>query len=77
MTDTRKPAVASSRAYADNYRILHDVAERLRNGGPDDVDGLVADFRKAMEAYRFCQERLDAIRAEIDAEVDRLKPEMA
>ena len=30
-----------------------------------------------MEAHRFCQDRLDAIRAEIDAEVDRLKPEMA
>ena len=68
-------AVASSRQYADNYRILHEVAERLRNGGPDDVDGLVADFRRAMQAYKFCQGRLDAIRAEIDAEVDRLKPE--
>ena len=77
MTDTCTPAVASSRAYAENYRTLHDVAERLRSGGPDDVDGLVADFRRAMTAYRFCQERLDAIRAEIDAEVDRLKPEIA
>ena len=30
-----------------------------------------------MEAYRFCQERLEAIRMEIDAELDRLKPEAA
>ena len=78
MTDkAAKPAVASSRAYADAYRTLHEIAERLRNGGPEDVDGLVADFRRAMEAHRFCQDRLDAIRAKIDAEVDRMKPEMA
>lgn len=77
MTQSRTPAVASSGLYAANYQILSQVAERLRNGGPDDVDGLVADFRHAMDAYRICQERLDAIRAEIDAEVDRLKPEPA
>jgi len=77
MSDTRTPAVASTRAYAEAYRKLTDVAERLRKGGPDDVDTLVQDFRSAMEAYRFCQERLDAIRTEIDAELDRLKPEAA
>lgn len=75
MTQQRQPAVASTRAYADNYTILAEVAERLRNGGPDDVDGLVEDFRRAMTAYRICQDRLDAIRAEIDTEVDRIKPD--
>lgn len=77
MTENRKPAVAPSRTYAEAYRTLHEIAERLRKGGPEDVDTLVADFRRAMEAHSFCQARLDAIRAEIDAETDRLKPEMA
>lgn len=78
MTTTRTTtAVASTRQYAEAYRVLLEVAERLRNGGPEDVDTLVADFRRGMDAYRFCQERLDAIRAEIDQEVDRLKPEAA
>ena len=78
MKDTRPTtAVASSRSYADAYRTLLEVAERLRNGGVEDVDTLVEDFRRGMDAYRVCQERLDAIRAEIDHEVDRLKPEAA
>ena len=70
-------AVASTRQYADNYRILLEVAERLRKGGAEDVDTLVGDFRRGMDAYRSCQERLDAIRAEVDQEVDRIKPEAA
>jgi exodeoxyribonuclease VII small subunit len=77
MNDIRKTAVGSTHAYAEAYRKLTEIAERLRKGGPDNVDTLVADFRSAMESYRFCQERLDAIRTEIDAELDRLKPEAA
>ena len=78
MTTTRTTtAVASTRQYADAYRILLEVAERLRNGGPEDVDTLLEDFRRGMDAYRFCRDRLDAIRAEIDGEVARLKPEAA
>lgn len=68
-----KPQIASSRLYAENYAVLHEVAERLRNGGPEDIDGLVADFRRAMQAYKVCHDRLETIRREIDAEVDRIK----
>jgi exonuclease VII small subunit len=68
-----KSPIASSRVYAENYAILHEVADRLRNGGPDDIDSLVFDFRRAMAAYKACHERLETIRREIDAEVDRIK----
>ena len=68
----RQPALASSGVYAANYAILHEVAAKLRNGEPADVDTLASDFRRAMAAHRACQDRLDAIRSEIDAEVDRL-----
>lgn len=72
-SEVPKAEIASSRLYAENYAILHEVAERLRTGGPDDIDSLVADFRRAMQAYRVCHERLVTIRREIDAEVDRIK----
>ncbi len=72
-TETPNPPIASSRLYAENYAVLHQVAERLRNGGPEDIDSLVADFRRAMQAYQVCHERLETIRREIDAEVDRIQ----
>ena len=72
-SETPKAEIASSRLYAENYAILHDVAERLRIGGPDDIDSLVVDFRRAMQAYGVCRDRLETIRREIDAEVDRIK----
>ena len=66
-----KSPVASSRVYAENYAILQQTAERLRNGGPEDIDTLAADFRRAMQAFNICHERLETIRREIDAEVDQ------
>jgi hypothetical protein len=68
-----KSPIAPSHVYAENYAILQKTAERLRNGGPDDIDTLAADFRRAMQAFKICQDRLDTIRREIDAEVDRIK----
>ena len=74
---TKAYAVASTHAYAETYRKLTETAERLRKGGPDNVDTLVADFRSVIKGYHFCQERLDAIRTEIDAELDRMKRQAA
>jgi exonuclease VII small subunit len=68
-----REATTAALLYAENYAILHDVAERLRSGGPDDIDSLVADFRRAMQAYGVCRDRLESIRREIDADVDRIK----
>ncbi|MCG7392651.1 exodeoxyribonuclease VII small subunit [Microvirga sp. ACRRW] len=64
----------TSRLYAEHYAKLREIAERLRTGGPDDVDRLVEDFRTAMAAYDVCKVRLDAIRAEIDSELTRNQP---
>jgi exonuclease VII small subunit len=73
MLEQKPKSPIASRVYAENYAILHEVADRLRNGGPDDMDSLVSDFRRAMAAYKTCHERLETIRREIDAEVDRIK----
>jgi len=58
----------SSATYAEAYAILHEIAERLRTAGPDDIETLIADYRRAMAAYRICAARLALIRQELDLE---------
>jgi len=54
--------------YADAYATLHDIAEKLRHAGPDDLDTLIQDYRHAMAAYRICADRIALIRQELDIE---------
>lgn len=67
---TASPAVD----YSANYARLQEIVEKLRRGGPGDIDGLVENFRAGVVAYEACRSRLDAIRAEIDGEIARLSP---
>jgi exonuclease VII small subunit len=60
--------------YAANYKELHSVVERLKRGGPGDIEKIVDDFRRGVAAYDACRSRLEAIRIEIDAEISRLSP---
>lgn len=71
----RAPAPAVD--YAANYRKLQEIVERLKRGGPGDIDGLVENFRAGVAAYEACRHRLDAVRAEIDGEIARLAPAAA
>jgi hypothetical protein len=57
--------------YAKHYNILQTIADRLRGGGPTDVDALLEDTRRAMESYEICRTRLDAVRAELNAQIGR------
>jgi exonuclease VII small subunit len=45
--------------YASAYADLFDCAEKLKRTGPADIDDLIADYRRAMAAYRICAHRLD------------------
>ena len=54
-----------------------EIVERLKRGGPGDIDGLVGNFRAGVAAYEACRHRLDAVRAEIDSEIARLAPAAA
>jgi exodeoxyribonuclease VII small subunit len=67
-------AAAPAADYAANYRRLQEIVERLKRGGPGDIDGLVENFRAGVAAYEACRRRLDAVRAEIDGEIARLAP---
>jgi hypothetical protein len=62
---------AAAGLYAKHYAILRSMAERLRAGGPVDIDTLLEDSRRAMESYEICRDRLDAIRAELNAQTAR------
>lgn len=60
--------------YAANYKKLAEIVEKLKRGGPGDIDGLVETFRAGIAAYEVCKGRLDAIRTEINSEIARLTP---
>jgi exonuclease VII small subunit len=69
---------ASTQTYAAQYQILRETAERLRTGGPEDIDGLLEDFRRATKAYDYCRARIEQIHAELDTEIARSRqPEPA
>ena len=67
---TATAAPASTETYAAAYARLTAIAERLKGAGATDVDTLVQDLRAARMAYSTCKSRLDAIRREVDAEVE-------
>ena len=61
----------STETYAAAYAKLSQIAEKLKNtGATASVDSLVDDLRAARIAYRTCKIRLDAIRREVDTEVE-------
>ena len=68
------PVSAQKIDYAANYKKLAEIVEKLKRGGPGDIDGLVETFRAGIAAYEICKGRLDAIRTEIDSEIARLNP---
>ncbi|WP_414476489.1 exodeoxyribonuclease VII small subunit [Microvirga sp. M2] len=51
--------------------MLQAIADRLRSGGPTDIDTLLEDTRRAMESYEICRTRLEAVRAELNAQISR------
>ena len=67
-TTTAKPSITYAAAYAQ----LAAIAERLKGAGTaTSIDTLAEDVRAARQAYTACRARLDAIHAEIDAELAR------
>lgn len=63
----------ATRTYADQYRILRETAEKLRKGGPEDIDALFEDVQGAIDAFEFCRDRIAAIQSKIDVELGRVR----
>lgn len=63
-------AMKPASTYAAAYAQLTAIAERLKGAGTaSSIDTMADDVRAARAAYATCKARLDAIRAEIDAEI--------
>ena len=70
-TKTITPTPATTETYAAAYAKLAAIASKLSAAGATaNVDDLVHDLRLARSAYATCKARLDAIRAEVDAELE-------
>ena len=71
MKTTTTAAPATTESYAVAYAKLTAIAEKLKGAGAmTDLETLVRDLREARAAHTFCKSRLDAIRREVDAEVE-------
>ena len=69
-TTTTATAAKPAISYAAAYATLAAIADRLKGAGTAaGIDTLAEDVRAARLAYAACRGRLDAIRAEIDAEL--------
>lgn len=67
---TLKTTAPSVTSYAAAYAALADVAQRLKGvGSAASIDTLAQDVALARQMYGIARSRLDAIRAEIDAEI--------
>ena len=63
------PAVTET--YASAYARLASIAEKLRTGGQAaGIDEIVDMLKAARAAHAVCKARLDAIRREVDAELE-------
>jgi len=78
MNNDHSNSAATPQTYAAQYQILRETAERLRTGGPEDIDCVLEDFRIATKAYELCRARIEEIQAELDTETNRSRqPEPA
>ena len=69
-TATATASIKPATSYAAAYGQLAAIAERLKGAGTSaTIDTLAEDVAAARRAFSLAKERLDAIRAEIDAEL--------
>ena len=49
-------------SFNQNYEILKNIAEKLRNQREPNIDELIPMIEQATRAYKICQERLEAVK---------------
>ena len=53
----------TSESFNENYKILKDTADWLTQQQEPDIDSLVPKVESAMQAYKVCKTRLEAVQA--------------
>lgn len=61
--EIREPG--TSKKYQENYEILKEKAEKLKDTKEIDVDDLLDDVKQAMAAYRVCKDRIEKVQTEL------------
>ena len=66
MKSEKTPAASASTpdgrgSYAENRKVLREVAEKLRHETSLDIDELIPLIDQASAAYRACRDRVDAV----------------
>ncbi len=70
-TTTTAAMPATTETYAAAYAALTQIADKLRTGGQAaGVDEIVDLLKAARAAHAICRERLDAVRREVDVELE-------
>ena len=61
MDHVKKDKNESSSSYIENYKILEETAQTLRQQEVVDVDMLIPLVDKALSAYSVCKSRIEAV----------------
>ncbi len=52
--------------YQKNYKTLEDTAQELRNAAEIDIDELLEKVQGAMEAYKYCKDRIGTVQNKLN-----------
>ncbi len=63
-------------SFNQNYEILKNIAETLRNQREPNIDELVPMIEKATQSYKICQERLEAVKVALHAYLPQSNSEL-
>jgi len=71
---------AKTASFNENYRVLKEIAEQLRQQTQDDdpdIDGLVPKVEAASKAYKICMQRLEAVEKALQEHLPETESEKA
>ncbi|MGJ3702669.1 exodeoxyribonuclease VII small subunit [Variovorax sp. AFSI2.2] len=60
----------TQRTFKDAYGVLQKHAETLRDQAEPNIDDLLTIVTESVDAYKVCQERIDAVEAALKAALD-------
>jgi len=56
----------NSLSFNANYKLLYEIAEKLRNQDSPDIDSLVPMVEQATKSYKACKSRLEAVKLALE-----------
>lgn len=63
-----------SQSFKENYETLKRIADDLQRQEEPDIDELVPKVEEALNAYKQCKERIEIVRAKLEATLGEQVP---